>query len=210
VVAGREARRSNGVGKLALSAPDLLMSSDRPPPPADWPLLSMTEGPDLRLFRVIHERRRNPRNGHELDALRLESPDWVNVVPVTADGHLLLVRQFRFGVRSSTLEIPGGMVHRGEDPAVAAARELREETGHVARRLVALPPVEPNPAFLGNLCHQYLAEDVQPCGGLDQDPGEDLVVERHSLDAVRAMVASGVIRHSLVLTALCRILDLRR
>ena len=186
------------------------MVPDPPPPPADGPLLATTPGPDLRLFRVVHERRRNPRNGVALDALRLESPDWVNVVPMTPEGDLLLVRQFRFGVRATTLEIPGGMVHRGEDPALAAARELREETGHVAQRLVALPPVEPNPAFLDNLCHQYLAEGVEPAGALEQDAGEDLVVERHSPEAVRQMVASGAIRHSLVLTALCRVLDLRR
>ncbi len=185
-------------------------ASDPPPPrPRPWPLLATRPGPKLRLFRILHERRENPRNGHQIDALVLDSADWVNVVPVTPRGEIVFVRQFRFGIRTDTLEIPGGLISRGEEPLLAARRELREETGMVARSIRSLGAVEPNPAFLTNLCHQFLAEGVEPAGALELDPGEDVVVERHSFAAVRRMVADGTIRHSLVLTALARVLDLR-
>ncbi len=180
-----------------------------PAAPRPWPLLRTTAGPSLKLFQILHERRENPRNGHAIDAVVLESADWVNVVPITPAGEIVFVRQYRFGIRANTLEIPGGLISRGEAPLLAATRELREETGMVAQRITSLGAVEPNPAFLTNLCHQFLAHGVEPEGELLLDPGEDVVVERHSFAAVRRMVGDGTIRHSLVLTALARVLDLR-
>ena len=57
--------------------------------------------------------------------------DWVNIIALTPDQHIVLVRQFRFGINAFSLEIPGGMIDAGEDPIVAGLRELREETGFV-------------------------------------------------------------------------------
>ena len=179
-------------------------------PPRDWPLEESTPGPDLHLFQVRVDRRRNPRNGHSLRAIVLETADWVNVVAITKAREIVLVRQFRFGTGRATLEIPGGVISPGEDPLHAAQRELREETGHVSPRWSALGPVEPNPAFHDNLCHQFLAEEAELAGDLELDPGEDIAVERLALDEVARRVRSGEIRHSLVITALARILDLRR
>jgi len=179
-------------------------------PLADWPLEDSRRGADFGLFRVRHDRRRNPRNGVVLSALVLETSDWVNVVALTPKREIVLVRQFRFGTGKATLEIPGGVLARGEVPLEGARRELREETGYVARRWTELGPVEPNPAFHDNLCHQFLAEDAELEGALELDPGEDIAVTVLPMDEVRRRVASGEIRHSLVLTALARILDLRR
>lgn len=175
-----------------------------------WPLEGSRPGADYGLFRVRHDLRRNPRNGNTLSALVLETTDWVNVVALTPAREVVLVRQFRFGTGRATLEIPGGVLARGEDPLHGAQRELREETGHVAKRWTALGPVEPNPAFHDNLCHQFLAEDAERVGDLELDPGEDIVVELLPLEEVRRRVESGEIRHSLVLTALARVMDLRR
>ena len=57
----------------------------------------------------------------------IECPDWINVIPLTDRGEVLLVRQFRFGIQDFTLEIPGGMCDPGETPVESARRELREE-----------------------------------------------------------------------------------
>jgi len=88
------------------------------------------------------------------------------------------------------------------DPAVAAVRELREETGHTAERIEALGVMTPNPAIFTNRCHTFLATGCRPDGDLDLDAGEDLEVVRVPLRSVDGMVRRGDIDHALVLAAL--------
>ena len=133
----------------------------------------------------------------------LLSPDWVNVVPVTPEGRLVLIRQFRPGSREITIEVPGGMVDaRDADPSKAALRELEEETGYKASKVVSTGKVRPNPAILRNWCHMFLALGVTPSGRTSQDPGEDVHTFLASWDEVDEWVRSGLITHSLVLNAL--------
>jgi len=165
-------------------------------------------GPDLIVCKARFDLLTNPRTGKNLRRVVLETPDWVNIVALTPERRLLVVRQYRFGSASVTTEIPGGMVDPGESSEQGARRELREEAGYTSDRWTYLGAVEPNPAIHDNLCHHWLAEDVRKTHDLDLDPGEDIVVGTLSFDEVRAGVADGSIRHSLVLTALCRVMDL--
>lgn len=139
-------------------------------------------------------------------ALVLESRDWVNVIaiaPESSNGSatVLLVRQWRFGVATETLEIPGGVVDPDEQPIEAARRELLEETGFSCGKLEPLGAVEPNPALFDNLCHMFLATDLERVGGPTGDGEEEIEVVEMPLTAVLAAIADGEIRHALVVAA---------
>ncbi len=141
--------------------------------------------------------------------LVLETRDWVNVVARTPEGRFVFVRQFRFGTERVTTEIPGGVVERGEEPLAAAKRELREETGYEASRWSELGRVEPNPAFQDNHCHHFLADGARRVGDQQLDAGEDIAVATLTEAEVQTGIAAGEIAHTLVLSALCRVIDLR-
>jgi ADP-ribose pyrophosphatase len=171
------------------------------PPPRPWPRLRKGEERDLTILRIREDTFADPRDASAHPRVILTAPDWVNVVALTDAGEAVLVRQFRFGVESNSLEIPGGMVDRGEEPAAAAARELFEETGFRARQLVLLGAVHPNPALQANRCHSYLALGAEHTGPAAQEAGEDIEVVLVPASALQRMVREGAITHALVVTA---------
>ena len=108
----------------------------------------------------------------------LDASNWAIVVPVveTEKGReFVMVRQWRHGARALSLEFPGGVFEKGEDPAAAAARELREETGYSAKTIEKLGEFNPNPAIMSNQVYFFLAKDL----GLraEQELDEDEYVE---------------------------------
>lgn len=155
-----------------------------------------------RLFshRILTLERRELGRGEERrEALVVTMPDWVNVVAVRDDGQVLLVRQWRYGTEESTLEIPGGMVDAGEEPATAAARELEEETGYRAGRLEHLGTLEPNPAIQSNRVWTYLATGLTQVAETPLGDGdEEIEVVSVPLATVPELIATGGIRHALV------------
>lgn len=170
-------------------------------PPRPWRRLRKGEELDLTILRIREDTFSDPRNASPHSRVILTAPDWVNVVALTDEGEAVLVRQFRFGVEANSLEIPGGMVDEGEEPAAAAARELLEETGFRARALVFLGAVHPNPALQNNRCHSYLALGAARAGPAAQEGGEDIEVVLVPASALQRMVREGAITHALVVTA---------
>lgn len=181
----------------------------QPPEPRHWTHIESKHGPHMMIFRPRYDTLRNPRTDEIFQRLVLETPDWVNVVALTPERELLVVRQYRFGTSSITTEIPGGVIDPGEEHAAAAERELREETGYTSASWTYLGCVQPNPAFHTNLCHHWLALDAMRTHELELDSGEDIVIDRLPLDSIPERIRSGEIRHALVLTALSHVIDLR-
>jgi 8-oxo-dGTP pyrophosphatase MutT (NUDIX family) len=169
-----------------------------------WRELARRELLDCGLFRVT-ERENEAPDGRRGRFTVLEAPDWCTVVPLVEgpDGRrFLMVRQYRHGSDEVSLEFPGGVVERGEAPAAAAARELAEETAHRAGRLIPAGSLSPNPAFMANRFHVFLALDLAAGGLQNLDEHEIVDVELVDVEEVRARMGQAPYSHALMATAL--------
>jgi len=156
---------------------------------------------DFRVFRVREDIARSPEVGDDHSFFVLESNDWMNIVPVTEDGRIVCVRQYRHGTEEISLEIPGGIIDDGESPLEAAHRELLEETGYEAARIVKIGVVAPNPAIQNNRCHSFLATDVRRIREQALDITEEIDVVLVDPADVPALITAGTISHALVVAA---------
>ena len=156
-----------------------------------------------RIFDLRFERKVSPRNGSELEAVILDCPDWVHVIPVTPDNHLVMVEQYRHGTDTVELEVPGGMIDRSDaSPVEAAIRELREETGYEGDNAKVIGTIYPNPAFMTNTCHTVLIENCRLKHPVEFDHGEDLLTRRVAVNDIPRLIGERGIRHSLVVVGL--------
>ena len=117
----------------------------------------------------------------------------VAVIPILDDGRVIMERQYRYAHGRVFFEIPAGKLDsRDEPPLEAAMRELREETGAVAKRFTYLGRLDPSPALIDERIHLYLAEGIT-FGERELDDDEFLNVELVPLDTLYGMVMSGEI-----------------
>jgi len=172
--------------------------------PKLWTIVSSSLDKTYRVFNLRTDRACSPRTKEAHDFFILESSSWVNIIPLTSEEEVVMVQQYRHGIRSVTLEIPGGIVDPHDSPESAAHRELMEETGYKAETLLSLGSVYPNPAIQNNLCYTYLARNVYSVGKQNQDEREDIEVVLKPLADIPRLIRDGIITHSLVIVAFYR------
>jgi ADP-ribose diphosphatase len=166
-----------------------------------WDLLKTTEIESNRVFSVRQDTALSPLTGKEHDFYIIDAPDWINVVAVTPEEEILLIKQFRHGIRAVTVEIPGGMIDPGEAPIEAAKRELLEETGYKAQKWFCIGEVVPNPAIQDNKCYTFLAQSAVKVKEPEFDNTEDIQTFSVAAADIPNIVAQGRITHSLVIAA---------
>src|SRR6185295_3303743 len=174
----------------------------------DWREMSRETVGDFRIFTVERSVAQSPVDGQTRAFHRIQSQNWTQIVPITADGHVVMIRQYRHGAQRVTLEIPGGLVDPGEDPAEAALRECLEETGYRARHAEPLGVVNPNPALFANRLHGYFATGVERERGVQNTGTEVTEPVLVPVTKLRGMLESGEIDHALVAQTLWRYLYL--
>ena len=127
----------------------------------------------------------------------LEFPDWINVIAVTRDGHIVMEDQYRHALGQTHFELPAGVIDPGETPLEAAKRELSEETGFGGGEWSLFMKVSPNPTNHTNFSYTFLATDVEPIGTQHQEATEDIRVHLLTTDEVYEILTSGQIVQAL-------------
>ena len=166
-----------------------------------WKRIRSQHAQSFRVFSIRTDKTISPRTGIEHNFYVIESRDWVNIIPLTDDQQVVMIRQYRHGSREVTLEIPGGLADPGDTPKKAAARELLEETGYQAKKWTKIGIVNPNPALFNNHCYTFLAQDIKKVAVPTPDQTEDIEVVLISLKKIPGLILKGKLDHAMVITA---------
>ena len=171
-----------------------------------WRELSCETVADARIFTVERSMAESPIDGEPRPFHRIRSVDWAQLLPITVNNEAVMVRQYRHGPQRITLEMPGGLIDAGEDPATAALRECLEETGYRAHSAQPLGVVNPNPALFTHRLHCFYATEVEPERAIQNTGTEVTEVVLVSVADLEGLLLAGEIEHALVAGALWRYL----
>lgn len=161
-----------------------------------------------RIINLRVDRARLP-NGAEATREVVEHPGGVCVVPLTDNGEVLFVRQFRYPYSEVVLEVPAGKRDKDEDPLECGKRELQEETGAKAEQFRYLGELYPSPGYCGEIIHMYVATGLH-FGKTHPDEDEFLEPERIPLEQAVQMVLDGEIKDAKTQAALLKVYLLKQ
>ena len=147
-------------------------------------------------------------NGHVIPKYWIsEYPPWVNVVALTEQDEVVLIRQYRHGIEKVAWEIPAGTTDATDTSLEEAARrELLEETGYGGGRWSVLTTLSANPALQNNLTYTFLAEGVVPMTVADPGASEDLRLHLVPAGEIEAMIDGGELIQALHVAPLLKFL----
>jgi len=174
--------------------------------PDQWKRIESEEIADCRVFKVRKDTSRNLETGDSATFFVSDNPDWVNVIPVTETGDVLLIEQYRHGIEDFTLEIPGGMIDENESPDEAAKRELLEETGFDSDSIIEIGRSRPNPAIQNNWVYHFAARNCKLIRKPKFDEHESIAAKFVSIEDIPKLIVEEKITHSLVLAAFCNLI----
>ena len=172
-----------------------------------WKSLESTEIFSSGIFKLSSEKCELPDGRVMEKYFVMDFPDWVNILPITPDGQVILVKQYRHASGEVHLEVPGGSMdpRLKESPEEGARREMLEETGYDSSRIISVGAHYPNPALQTNRMHTFLALDCELTQDQQLDPFEELELYFCSLEALQEHLKKGDITHSIMIAsiALC-------
>lgn len=167
-----------------------------------WTVLESRRLVDDRYLSLRLDRCRTPHGAIVERYYVLEFAPWVNMVAITPQNELVMVRQYRHGIERTLLELPCGYVDPGEEPLAAAKRELAEETGYSGHEFIEVGRLSANPATHNNLTHCYLIPNAFRVGEPQPEKTEQLEVVLKPLPDVIRMMESGELLQALHLGSL--------
>ena len=154
--------------------------------------------------KVIDVKRDNilVSNGHKSVREVVEHSGGVVILAIH-DDKILLVKQYRYPLKETAIELPAGKLEKGEDPDFASKRELKEETGYIAKKWTKLGYIFTSPGFCDEKLHLYLAQDLEY---IKQTPDEDEILEAYEepVNKVLEMIDNGIINDSKTICAIMR------
>ena len=168
----------------------------------EWSIKNQKELLKTVVFTVNETTSISP-DGKEGHYVVMDAPDWVIVIP-EINGKFLMVKQWRHGNNSLSIEFPGGVINSGEAPENAARREMEEETGFKAGKLTYLGCANPNPALMKNRVHFFAAENLTESGKQNLDEDESVEYMQIPVGEVYEKIGSEEYPHALMMAALMK------
>ena len=158
----------------------------------------------LKTFIVdVKQDRVELSNGNESARIVVEHPGGVVIVAQKSEDTILMVEQFRYPVKKTNLELPAGKLEKGEDPFLAAKRELEEETGYKSENWKSLGYINTTPGFCDEKLYLYFATDLEFVGE-HPDSDEIILAKEFKIDDVFEMIKNGEINDSKTICGLMR------
>ncbi|PTX18975.1 8-oxo-dGTP pyrophosphatase MutT (NUDIX family) [Pontibacter mucosus] len=168
--------------------------SDKSKAPQPWKIRKSAMVVNEKWYKLRRDEVELP-NGHVMDDYYVSvRPNVVLVFPLTEDGHVIFVRQYKHAAGNIFIELPGGVIDDHEtEPLEAAHRELLEETGYTCDHLEPLLEVIDNPTKDTNKIYYFIARNACQVAEQDLDISEHIEVLKVPLQEVESMVTSGKI-----------------
>lgn len=138
----------------------------------------------------------------------MDFPDWVNILPITKEGNVVLVKQYRHASKREHIEVPGGSMDPkiNESTLEGARREMLEETGYDSKNIVHVGSHYPNPALQSNQMHTFIAFESEEVQKQNLDEFEELEIYICTLERLKQHLNEGDIDHSIMVASISKAL----